>query len=107
MIRASREVTSHEETVALLEATIALGESLESTIRNRWVGMTLKLMSGPAHAAGYGALQDFLENGYRTFRKIPDVDDFLSEVRELVTAISDRVFGLPPGVETPGVRTAR
>ena len=92
---ASREVSSYDESIALLEASITLGKSLESTVRNRWVGMTLKLMSGPAHAAGYGALQDFLENGYQTFRKIPDVDDFLSEVRRVMTAIFDRVFGAP------------
>ena len=92
---ASREVGSYDESIQLLETSIALGKSLESTVQNRWVGMTLKLMSGPAHAAGYGALQDFLENGYRTFRRIPEVDDFLSEVRKVMTNIFDRVFNSP------------
>ena len=51
--------------------------------------MTLHGMHHPAHAAGFGAMQDFLEKGYSTFHAIDDVDLFLErfEVR------MDAVFG--------------
>lgn len=41
------------------------------------LGATLRAMHHPAHVAGFGAMQDFLEQGYATFHDIDDVDYFL------------------------------
>ena len=45
-----------------------LGGALEGLTRQRFVGAALKIMRGPARAAGLGELQGFLERGYAAFR---------------------------------------
>ena len=59
------------------------------------LGMTLRAMRAPAHAAGFGALQEFLENGYYTFKQIPDIDHFLSEIENRMTRIFERIYTVP------------
>lgn len=45
-----------------------LGGALQGLARQRFVGAALKMMRGPARAAGLGELQGFLERGYAAFR---------------------------------------
>jgi hypothetical protein len=80
---AFRQATSLDECQELIRLTIDLGHSLKRLVRSSALGMTLRGMHHPAHAAGFGAMQDFLEKGYTTFHAIDDVDVFLGrfEVR--------------------------
>ncbi len=50
-----------------LQAVLALGEDLARLTRTPGLRTLLKLMRRPAHAAGMGALQQFLEAGFDTF----------------------------------------
>ncbi len=74
---AFRHSTSLDECLDLIELTLTLGRSLKRMVRSTALGLTLRAMHVPAHAAGFGALQDFLEKGYATFHAIEEVDDFL------------------------------
>jgi hypothetical protein len=56
------------------------------------VGGTLKLMRRPAHLAGLGDLQDFLERGYASFRGMKGTDEFLATLRKRETEILNRLF---------------
>ncbi len=78
--QAYRQTTTLEDCLELVALSFELGTTLKSLVRIRSLGILLRAMKGPAHVAGYGALHDFLESGYRTFRGIPDVDYFLDEI---------------------------
>jgi hypothetical protein len=56
------------------------------------IGITLRAMKAPAHAAGFGALQDFLERGYTTFKQIPDIDLFLNEIEARMVDLFTQIY---------------
>ena len=68
---------------------------LKSLVRVPLIGMLLKTMRVPAHMAGFGALQEFLETGFVTFRRISDIDRFLELLHERLDRIFDRIYRLP------------
>ena len=74
---AFRGSTSLDECHELIDLTITLGHTLNRLVHNRLLGATLRAMHYPAHAAGFAAMQDFLEKGFATFRAIEDIDYFL------------------------------
>jgi hypothetical protein len=92
---ACREASSLDECVGLVHKITELGRTLESLVEVPMIGMTLRAMRAPAHAAGFGALQEFLETGFFTFREIPDVDHFLSEIEVRMIQIFERIYTAP------------
>jgi hypothetical protein len=92
---ACRQTSSLEECVELVDLITDLGKTLKSLVQMPMIGFTLRAMNKPAHAAGFGALQGFLETGYRTFRRIPDIDHFLQQCRERMTAIFTHIYTTP------------
>lgn len=89
---ACRAASSLEECVELVHLVTGLGRTLESLVRIPMIGVTLRAMRLPAHAAGFAALQAFLENGYRTFRKIPDIPHFLIEIETRMTEVFELIY---------------
>ena len=85
---ACRAVSSYEECMDLVRLAVNLGETLKKLVRVPLIGGLLRTMRAPAHAAGFGALQEFLETGYLTFHRISDIDHFL----ELFQLRMDDVF---------------
>ena len=63
--RACGEPEARQQQIAL---TMAVGNALDKLTRRPLLRQTLRLMRGPAQMAGLGALQDFLEHGFDTFR---------------------------------------
>ena len=57
--------------------------------------MTLRAMHRPAHAAGFGAMQDFLEKGYSTFHAIKDIDYFLDRFAVRLSEVFTRICNKP------------
>lgn len=53
-----------------------LGYDLDRLVRKPLVNFLVHLLHGPAHAAGFGKLQDFLEKGLNAFREIEDITYF-------------------------------
>ena len=92
---ACREASSYEECMDLVNRTVALGEGLKTLVRVPLIGMLLKTMRAPAHVAGFGALQEFLETGYLTFRRISDIDNFLELLHVRMEKVFDRIYRLP------------
>ena len=89
---AFRRSTTLDECKELIDLTIVLGHNLERLVRRPMLGMTLRAMHLPAHAAGFGAMQDFLEKGYRTFHAIEDVDYFLDRFAARLTDVFTRIY---------------
>jgi len=89
---ACREASSLQKCVELVQLITGLGHTLGSLVDIPVIGITLRAMRVPAHAAGFGALQGFLEKGYRTFKQIPDIDHFLSEIETRMTEIFEKIY---------------
>ena len=89
---ACREAARFEECVELVHLITGLGRTLESLVKMPILGGLLRAMRGPAHAAGFGALQEFLETGYFTFRRIQDVDRFLTEIEDRMIEVFTRIY---------------
>ena len=92
---ACRKASSLTECVELVHLITGLGRTLKSLVGVPMIGMTLRAMRAPAHAAGFGALQEFLEKGYFTFRQIPDIDHFLNEIEIRMVEVFERIYTAP------------
>jgi len=78
-----------------IELTMAVGESLDRLTRKPLLRQTLRLMRGPAQMAGLGALQNFLESGFDTFRAMRGAGEFLATVRQRENALARTLFSDP------------
>jgi hypothetical protein len=59
---------------------VGIGEDLSRIVRRVWLGPLLQAAHMPAHAAGFGALQDFLERGYAAFRTMQDAGHLMRAI---------------------------
>jgi hypothetical protein len=84
---------ARERQVALIGV---LGERLGHIVRHAWIGGMLRLARGPADAAGFGALQDFLESGFEAFRRLGDPRAFLATIARRERELTARLFAGDP-----------
>jgi hypothetical protein len=75
-----------------IELTMAVGRALERYTRNPVLRHSLRVMRGPARAAGLAALQSFLETGFERFGAIRGASEFLSTVAARERALAQRLF---------------
>lgn len=68
------------------------GEALERLARKPLVTGVLRLMRGPAHLAGLGGLQEFLEGGFDAFRKMGDAAEFLDFIEHKEQRLLNNLF---------------
>lgn len=70
-----------------ISLTLTVADRLDRLTRKSLIRNSLRLMRVPAHAAGLGELQEFLETGFDTFRAMNGAQEFLALVssRERVT----------------------
>lgn len=92
---ACRASSTLEECVGMVHLATRLGGALKTLVKVPLLGAMLRAMRGPAHAAGFGALQEFLEGGYIRFREIPDIDHFLGEIDTRMTNFFEMIFTHP------------
>lgn len=106
-IRAWQHVGQEAQRTAQIELVLAIGAALDRFTRRSWILAALRLMRGPAQAAGLAALQAFLESGMESFRSMRGAAEFLAIVRERETSLiralfegsgSDLLQKLPPGI---------
>ncbi|MDR3452607.1 MAG: hypothetical protein P4L96_07360 [Rhodoferax sp.] len=85
-IRAWRTVARRGDREAQLTVVLEIGHELQRLTRMPGLRLMLKMMRGPAAAAGMGALQRFLEAGFDTFaalaRQPGGADGFMDLIRE-------------------------
>ena len=75
-----------------LEVVLNLGTELNRLTRKPGLRTLLKLMRGPAAAAGLSSLQGFLEAGFDAFANMGGADEFLDVVRQRETALIRLLF---------------
>lgn len=69
-----------------------IGTLLDGLAQRPEVGLAIRLARGPAHAAGFGQLQDFLERGFEAFRTMDGAEEFLAAIDARERALMDRLF---------------
>ena len=89
---AFRHTTTLDECRKLIDLMSVAGHSLKRLVRSSVPGVTLRAMHLPAHAAGFGAMQDFLEKGYTTFHEIDNVDYFVDRFAARMIDVFTHIF---------------
>jgi hypothetical protein len=89
---AYRSSATRAEREAQLDSILEIGAVLNRLVRHASVGVLLKVAHGPAHAAGLGALQDFLERGFAAFRATGGAQEFLAVIRERESQLLARLY---------------
>lgn len=90
--RAGRRA-DRERQIALLNQ---IGGYLDHVVRKPMIGALVRLARGPAHAAGFGTLQEFLERGLKAFEAMRGAGEFLETLRDRETRAMERVFSSTP-----------
>lgn len=75
-----------------LDLVLGIGHAIERLTRYAWLVMGLKMMRGPARAAGLLELQQFLERGLASFRAMGGASDFLSTIEERERKLIQALF---------------
>lgn len=85
-VRAWKNVGRREDRLLQLETVLSIGAELSRLTRTPGLRLMLKMMRGPASAAGMSSLQRFLEAGFDTFGSVAKTpggaERFLSTIRE-------------------------
>jgi hypothetical protein len=92
---ACRQATTLEECLELVHLAIGLGRTLKTLVRIPLLGGMLHAMHGPANAAGFGALHEFLDKGYTYFKAIPDLELFLDAIETRMTQVFEAIYTWP------------
>jgi hypothetical protein len=69
-----------------------MGQELQRLTRMKSLNIALKLMRGPAQAAGLASLQGFLENGFAAFATLGDARGFLATITDRERRWIDTLF---------------
>ena len=73
--------------------TLEVAATLDSLTRKTMIRNSLRLMRGPARAAGLTELQCFLEAGFDTFRSMRGAAEFIRTVDERERLLARTLFG--------------
>lgn len=76
---------------------LRVGSDLDRYTRKPLLRQSLRLMRGPANAAGLGDLQRFLELGFDTFREMRGAEEFLATIGQRERALAAALFSGAPG----------
>jgi hypothetical protein len=93
---AYRKAGTRQERERQVQLIEEVGRRLDALVGKPLVFRTLKLMRAPARMAGLEDLQDFLERGFDSFRRMDGASEFLALIRSRETAILNRLFSGEP-----------
>ena len=85
--------TDREHQISLM---LQVGSDLDRYTRKPLLRQSLRIMRGPAHAAGLVDLQCFLELGFDTFRELRGADEFLATIGQRERALAAALFAGAP-----------
>lgn len=91
-LRAYRLVGDPARRSQQIELIVGIGRHLAGVVKRPWVSLALLAAHAPAHAAGFGALQGFLERGYEAFRAVRDTGALLEAIESRETRLMRALF---------------
>ena len=89
---AYRSVGRREDRERQIAFILEAGRDLERLVKMPMIYTLVRMAHGPAHLAGFGALHDFLEDGFRAFRAMGGAGEFLQAIEDRETKIMQRIF---------------
>ena len=95
------------ERAAQIDLTLNVASRLDRFTRKPLLRNSLRLMRGPARAAGMAELQHFLEAGFDTFRAMRGAEEFISIVQSREQALAATLFAADLGARQPDPSAAR
>ena len=93
---AYRAAGRHGDRRRQIELTTQVGSYLDGVVRSPMVRALIRLARAPAHAAGFGLLQEFLERGLVAFEAMHGAREFLETIRARELRFADRLFAGEP-----------
>lgn len=90
--RAYRQVDDRKARERQIELLLYVGHELDELVKIPLIHTALRLAHGPAHVAGFGELQDFLERGFAAFEAMDGAKDFLDTIRARETKLMQRLL---------------
>lgn len=87
--QATGRASARERQIAL---TLDVAGRLDRFTRRVFIRNSLRMMRGPARAAGLAELQRFLESGFDTFRAMNGADEFIATVSARERALASSLF---------------
>jgi hypothetical protein len=90
--RVYRECGRRADRAAQIELIHRLGLILNELVHHRLVLLLIRMLRGPARAAGFGRLQTFLEKGLQAFRAMGDGTEFVHTIWERETMVMRRLL---------------
>ncbi len=80
--RAYEAVSDPASRLAQIQLIVQVGQALEGLVKRQSIYLTLKMARVPARLLGIGAVQGFLERGFKAFRSMHGADEFLASVSD-------------------------
>lgn len=102
---AYRKTARRKDRDRQIALTVAAGRQLDVVVTKPIVYTLVLLARGPARAAGFGDLQDFVERGFKAFRGMRGAEHFIDAVEARETALMQSLFSgdMPAGwKQVPG-----
>ncbi len=93
-VSAWRQVGREPDRLRQVELVLDVGRALDRHTRKPFLATTLRLMHGPAHAAGLGELQAFLQDGFTAFKTMKGAGEFLNTIAENERRQIDALFSM-------------
>lgn len=93
---AYRRSDNYAERDQQLNQLVTIGRQVDSAMRVPLIGPALKVAHRPAHRAGWGEVQDFLERGHAAFKKMKGADQFLNTIYQREKLILDQIYAGNP-----------
>jgi len=98
-----REAGRQPDRKRQIELLSLIGEYLDHVVRKPIVRALVRFARGPAHAAGFGTLQEFLERGLDAFEAMHGAGEFLTIIRDREVRAMERLLaGRPDPFEFNG-----
>jgi hypothetical protein len=91
--RGAGQRKARERQVALIDE---VGRYLDGVVRRPLIRALVRFARRPAHAAGFGTLQEFLERGLDAFERLQGADDFLEIIHGREMTALEKLFAGEP-----------
>ena len=88
--------TIDEQSYAEAYRKVGRRDDRERLVKLPMIYTLVRMAHGPAHLAGFGALHDFLEDGFRAFRAMGGAEEFLHAIEDRETRIMEQIFSEHP-----------
>jgi hypothetical protein len=92
-VAAYRMATARADRERQLDLVQGLGDALCELVRIPLLSTMLAIMRGPSRLAGLSSLQQFLEHGFSTFKKMREPHQFVATIVRRERAVLDNIYG--------------